>query len=158
MLHLNCLEFDADESKIVFAVTEFKNLPTCDKLLLNELSRAVSDSNLYQVCFLFENEEQVAPGIPNVILPAILLYCSKLELVIARSSHNLQTSEDLLYGLLPKEALREALLMNFSEDESAVAEQGAKVAKIVAAVNKKAIQSFESPQMSFPRSHLIAID
>ena len=50
-----------------------------------------------------------------MILPAVLLYAQKLELMIKRLGKDLMTSEDMLYELMPKEALRSALLTSYSD-------------------------------------------
>mmetsp|Transcript_30627 Transcript_30627/g.40760 ORF Transcript_30627/g.40760 Transcript_30627/m.40760 type:complete len:134 (+) Transcript_30627:253-654(+) len=47
VLHLNSSEFDADDSKIIFAVGQFGRLSATEKLFVNELSRTVTDTNLY---------------------------------------------------------------------------------------------------------------
>ena len=86
VLHLNYREYDPDESKIVFAVNELNQLSTTEKLFLNELARTVTDTNMYQICFILEAEAPLCANsaIPNVILPAILLYAQKLEFMIKR--------------------------------------------------------------------------
>ena len=78
-MHLNSAEFDADDSKIVFAIAEFNALLSNEKLFINELAKAVTDTNLYQLCFTLESyDTQIVPGVANIVLPAILLYCNKL--------------------------------------------------------------------------------
>lgn len=78
-MHLNSAEFDADDSKIVFALAEFNALLSNEKLFINELGKAVTDTNLYQLCFTLESyDTHIVPGVDNIVLPAILLYCNKL--------------------------------------------------------------------------------
>ena len=69
------------------------------------------------MCYLLEGHPPVVNGISNVTLPALLLYCNKLELIVKRLTNDLMTSEEILYGFVPKEALSEALLMSFSDEE-----------------------------------------
>lgn len=54
VLHLNFREYDPDETKIVFKIKELNKLSTNDKLLLSELARTVTDTNVFQVCGLLE--------------------------------------------------------------------------------------------------------
>ena len=138
MLHLNCREFDPDESKLAFAIRDLALLSAPDKLFLNELSKTVTDTNLYQVSFIMESNAPLAPAIPNVILPAILLYAYKLEFILLRLKDDLLTSEELLYDMVPREALREAMLTNYSPDacEDIKEEQ---IRKIVQTLNKKTL-------------------
>ena len=57
--------------------------------------------------------------------------------MLSRLQKDLLSDEDLLYGLVPKEALREALLQSYSADSDFEQEQE-KVRKIVNKVNKAA--------------------
>ena len=138
ILNLNQAEFEPNDSKVGFAITQLQNLSTSDKLLINVLSHTVTDMNLYQLCYLLEEHPTVVNGISNVILPALLLYCNKLELIVKRLTNDLMTSEELLYGFVPKEALSEALLMSFSgeEDDSV----RIRVSKMVKQVNSRATE------------------
>lgn len=135
---MNFREYDPDESKIVFAIDELNQLVLTEKLFLNELARTITDTNMYQICFILENEAPLAQttSIPNVILPAILLYAQKLELMIGRLAKDLLTSEDLLYDLMPKEALREALLTTYSDDTEI---DESHIRKIIQVVNRRAM-------------------
>ena len=55
VLHLNFNEYHPDESKLAFiAMTELTKLIPTEKLLINELSRTVTDTNIYQLCFMLE--------------------------------------------------------------------------------------------------------
>lgn len=121
VLHLNYREYDPDESKIVFAINELNRLSTTDKLFLNELARSITDTNMYQICFILEQEAplcstECSTAIPNVILPAVLLYAQKLEFMISRLAKDLLTSEEQLYDLMPREALKSAMLTSYSDD------------------------------------------
>ena len=85
-----------------------------------------------------EANAPLAPAIPNVILPAILLYASKLELILARLKNDLLTPEELLYEMVPREALREAMLTSYSPDASGDIKED-QIRKIVQTLNKKAL-------------------
>ena len=71
-------------------------------------------------------------------LPAILLYCNKLEFILSRLAHDLLTKEEMLYGLVPKEALKEAIFTSFKVDADAAKERS-QLSKVVKSVNKRAM-------------------
>ena len=140
ILHLNVAEYDVDDTKVSFGIEQLASLCLSDKLLVNEISRTVSDMNLYQLCFSFESQgdDDLVAGIPNVTLPAILLYCNKLEFILSRLAHDLLTPEEMLYGLVPKEALKEAIFTSFKVDVYAAKERS-QINKVVKSVNKRAM-------------------
>ena len=90
-----------------------------------------------------EEYDVFAPGLQNSNIPALLLYASKLELMISRLQKDLLTPEEMLYDMLPKEAMREALLMSFVESQT---DDGfeEKMRKIVQTINKGAIDKIYS--------------
>lgn len=47
ILHLNVAEYDVDDTKVSFGIEQLTSLCLSDKLLVNEISRSVSDMNLY---------------------------------------------------------------------------------------------------------------
>lgn len=57
--------------------------------------------------------------------------------MISRLSHDLLTTDELLYGLVPKEALQEALLTTYT-DQGDIEE--AHIVQIVRAINEKALK------------------